>query len=92
MDTKLIKRRGYIQMKYAFERFVREVGDLCISPAVDNKWLDNQEVCRLLNIQPRTLQKYRNYRNIPYSVIGGKYYYKSSDVDKIITNLKFKQP
>lgn len=48
------------------------------------KWLDNQEVCLLLNISKRTLQNHKTNGLIPSSHIEGKIYYKASDVEKLL--------
>lgn len=37
-------------------------------------------MCLALNITKRTLQSYREKGIIPYSHVGGKYFYKESDV------------
>lgn len=37
-------------------------------------------MCLALNITKRTLQSYREKGIIPYSRVGGKYFYKESDV------------
>ena len=42
--------------------------------------LDNQDVCQLLNITFRTLQRYKQYKILPYRKIRGKSYYRKSDV------------
>lgn len=42
--------------------------------------LDNQDVCLLLDITPRTLQRYKRFGLLPYEKIKGKSYYKKSDV------------
>lgn len=42
--------------------------------------LDNEDVCRLLNIHPRTLQRYKQYKVLPYTKTRGKSHYKKSDV------------
>lgn len=52
-------------------------------------WLDNLDVCLLLNISPRTLQSYRDLGKINFSKINHKVYYKVSDVEKFLhTNSK----
>ena len=48
------------------------------------RWLDNQEVCQLLNISKRTLQYYREESVIAYSMIRHKVFYKASDVDALL--------
>jgi len=34
------------------------------------KWLDNQDVCMILNISKRSLQNYRDNGTLPYTQIG----------------------
>ncbi len=46
--------------------------------------LDNQDVCQLLHISKRTLQRYRSSGELPYQTIYHKTYYKESDVDAFI--------
>ena len=47
-------------------------------------WLDNQDVCQMLNISPRTLQTLRDNGTLAYSQINRKIYYKPEDVDSIL--------
>ena len=48
-------------------------------------WLDNQDVCQILNISPRTLQTLRdNNGTLAYSQINRKVYYKPEDVERIL--------
>jgi hypothetical protein len=49
-----------------------------------NEWLDNQDVCLLLNISPRTLQTLRDNGTLAFSRINHKIYYKAQDVEKIV--------
>lgn len=46
--------------------------------------LDNSDLCKLLNVSKRTLQRYRSIGAIPYQSIYHKTYYKESDVEKFI--------
>ncbi len=50
----------------------------------EQKWMNNREVCALLNISLRTLQTYRDNGKLPYTQINHKIYYKPSDVEKIL--------
>ena len=47
-------------------------------------WLDNQDVCPILNISPRTLQTLRDNGMLAYSQINRKVYYKPKDVERIL--------
>ena len=48
------------------------------------KWLDNQEVCLMMNITKRTLQIYKDKGLLPYSRLNRKNYYKRSDVQALL--------
>jgi DNA repair protein RadC len=48
------------------------------------KLLDNYDVCKLLNISKRTLQRYRDSKDLPFQMIYHKTFYKESDVLKFI--------
>lgn len=49
-------------------------------------WLDNQDVMGVLKISPRTLQNMRDSQVLPFSKVGGKIYYKASDVEKLLND------
>ena len=49
-----------------------------------SEWLDNQDVCLLLKISPRTLQTLRDNGTLAFSRISHKIYYKPEDVEKIL--------
>src|SRR6218665_2297662 len=50
----------------------------------EEKWLDNQEVCLMLNITKRSLQTYKDKGLLPYSRLNRKNYYKRSDVQALL--------
>lgn len=47
--------------------------------------LDNQDLCLLLKVSNRTLQRYRSTGILPYRRIQQKVYYLESDVHKFIS-------
>ena len=47
--------------------------------------LDNQDLCLLLKVSKRTLQRYRSSGILPYRRIRQKTYYLESDVHKFIS-------
>lgn len=55
----------------------------------EEQWLDNQEVCLMMNITKRTLQTYKDKGLLPHSKLNRKNYYKRSDVQAL---LKVGQP
>jgi predicted DNA-binding transcriptional regulator AlpA len=44
------------------------------------KYLTNRDVCRMLQVSPRTLQKWRNEKTVPFSRLKGKILYRESDI------------
>jgi hypothetical protein len=53
--------------------------------AVDGELLlDNQDLCLMLNISKRTLQRHRSSERLPFHRIDQKTYYRESDVREFI--------
>lgn len=48
------------------------------------KLLDNQDLCFMLKVSVKTLQRYRKKGILPYLLLDGKYYYRASDIHKLI--------
>lgn len=46
--------------------------------------LDNQDLCLLLKVGIRTLQRYRAIGALPYFTISGKVFYRAKDVHEFI--------
>ena len=46
--------------------------------------LDNYDLCQMLNVSKRTLQRYRSSGELPFQMIYHKTYYKESDVVRFI--------
>lgn len=47
--------------------------------------MDNQDVCMLLHVSKRTLQRYRSDGLLPYRMHRHKTYYRKSDVEMFIS-------
>lgn len=85
MEIIAIEKKTFEAVERAFERFIVRMDELCIGHTKQlSKWLDNGEVCRLLNISKRTLQTYRDNGILPYSQINHKMFYKSSDIEMLL--------
>jgi len=54
------------------------------------KWLKNTDVKKILSISASTLQNLRFTGELPYSKIGGTYYYKQSDIERMLNNAQKK--
>lgn len=52
-----------------------------------DKWYVTDEVCKLLNVSKRTLQKMRDSKTINFTKSGKKIYYKASDIEKYLETL-----
>ena len=51
------------------------------------KFLSNQDVCRMLHISSRTLQDWRDTGKIPFIQIKGKILYKQSEIFNLLETL-----
>jgi len=49
-------------------------------------WVDSYEVCTFLKISSRTLQRLRTARQINYSQIRGKNYYRISEIERLMND------
>ena len=45
---------------------------------------DNQDLCFMLKVSVKTLQRYRKKGILPYLLLDGKYYYRASDIHRLI--------
>lgn len=86
MEIVNIEARTFEAMLSAFRTFADRLDILCrlYGDMEEKKWLDNQEVCLLLKVSPRTLQTLRDNGTLAYTQICHKTYYKPGDVESII--------
>ena len=86
MEVISIERSTYEELLTSFNSFVLQMKAMA-GRGTDKRlgeWLDNQDVCQILNISPRTLQTRRQNGTLAYSQIEHKVYYKPKDVERII--------
>jgi hypothetical protein len=57
-------------------------------PQQTKQWLKSNEVRKLLNISPGTLQNLRINGTLSYTKIGSIMYYNHSDIDKLLNGNK----
>ena len=87
MEVISIERSTYEELVTSFNSFVaqmRAMADRGTDKKLGN-WLDNQDVCQMLNISPRTLQTFRDNGTLAYSQINRKVYYKPEDVERTLS-------
>ena len=86
MEVVSIERSTYEELLTSFNSFVTKMKEMA-SRGNDKglgDWIDNQDVCQMLNISPRTLQTLRDNGTLAYSQINRKVYYKPEDVESIL--------
>lgn len=54
--------------------------------AYGDELLTGKEVAYLLKVSRRTLLDYRNNGILPYTLVGGKILYRTSDIERILMN------
>lgn len=57
-------------------------------PAQTKQWLKSNEVRKLLNISPGTLQNLRINGTLTYTKIGGTMYYAYAEIEKVLEKNK----
>ena len=74
MEIVSIERKTFEAMVAKFDRFVSRMDAICHRHGEKkmSEWMDNQDVCRMLNISPRTLQTLRDNGTLAYSQINHK--------------------
>ena len=77
-----IEKQLFEELVRKFEYFEHRVMEIC------NREMDNQDVCRYLNISPRTLQTLRDNGTLPFSQINHKIFYKPEDVQGIVKKVE----
>ena len=86
MEVISIERTTYEELLTSFNSFVAQMKAIASrgnDKGLDD-WLDNQDVCQMLNISSRTLQTLRDNGTLAYSQINRKVYYKPEDVKRIL--------
>ena len=86
MEVISLERSTYEELLTSFNSFVTKMKEMA-SRGNDKglgDWIDNQDVCQMLNISPRTLQTLRDNGTLAYSQINRKVYYKPEDVESIL--------
>ena len=92
MDTYKIERLFHLLME-RLDRHEKILDDLLYrsqrkSPnqeeGTECRLYDNQDLCLMLQVSKRSLQRYRTLGILPYLMLRQKTYYKESDVEKFL--------
>lgn len=93
MEIINVDSHAWEMMMAKLDAFAQRVETLCKNSEDKSlqKWLDNQDVCEILDISKRTLQTYRDNGTLAFSQIGHKMFYRPEDVEQVINRLKQKK-
>ena len=87
MEIVNIEAKTFEAMLSKFESFATRMEYLCrLYGDKESEWLDNQDVCILMNISDRKLLSLRQKGLIPFSRIDRKIYYKKEDILSYVRN------
>ena len=82
MAIEVITREDLDEFRILLLNDLKEI--LQSKPEQTKQWLKSNEVRKLLNISPGTLQNLRINGTITYTKIGGILYYSSADLNKLL--------
>ena len=90
MEVVIIERKAFEALMMDVSSLTEKVNRLCGREGDRRmaKWMDNEEVCRLLRLSPRTLQTMRDKGLIACSQIGKKFYYRREDLESLVADSK----
>jgi hypothetical protein len=86
MNVEIITREELIEFRNLLLNDLKEI--INSKPQQSKQWLKSNEVRKLLNISPGTLQNLRINGTLSYTKIGGIMYYNHSDIDKLLNRNK----
>ncbi len=81
METTEILANVFQKVVAKLDEIDRKLEEKKSANPMNPAWLDIQETCQLLKVSKRTLQAYRDNGILPYSQIGGKIYYRITDIE-----------
>lgn len=80
MEVISIEATTFEEMKRALNSLIPNIRAKNSRGASLTDWIDNQDVCILMDISPRKLLTLRRTGEIPYSRIDRKIYYREKDI------------
>lgn len=82
MEVITIEKKTYEAMMERFRILATKVDALCreCDEKRMSRWLDNQEVCMMLQVSKRTLQRYQDLGTLPFHIIYHKTWYLESEI------------
>lgn len=86
MEIVNIEASAFMEMNNILFKIEKQMKGLNFSKPELSEWLDNQDVCILMNISDRKLLSLRQKGLIPFSRIDRKVYYKKEDILNYMRN------
>ena len=86
MEIVILEKKTFEYLLSNVQRLTEEVDSLarrCRDKRLE-KWMDNRQVCEVLRISERTLQTLRSKRQITYTRIGRRFYYRPQEVERVL--------
>ena len=80
MKFVFIGSKAYDDLIGRIEKIEKAIIFLQRNVSLGSEWLDSDEVCAILHISKRTLQRYRSNRMITFSVVNHKMLYSKTDI------------
>lgn len=85
MEVITIEKETYEEIESEIKDLISKADDLIrIFKPEREQWLDQYNVCLMLNINKRTLQNYKDRKLLPFTKVSRKSYFKLSDVELFI--------
>lgn len=87
MEIVIIERKAFETFMAEVSSLTEKVNRLCSRKDERRlkKWMNGEEVCRLLRLSPRALQGMRDKGVIACSQVGKKFYYRVEDVERLVS-------
>lgn len=87
METRLITVEDYKALQCTLTRLEGKL-DKIIPQLLDEVTYRPEEVCKMLDVSPKTLQNYRDKKQISFSQVGPKIWFTAQDVQTFLTHNK----
>jgi hypothetical protein len=83
MEPSDLNRQEINKLNQKIENLEKQIHEITKSSLV---WCDSDDVCKLLHVSKRTLNNYRVSGLIPFTKLGGRVYYRITDINEYLTN------
>jgi K+-sensing histidine kinase KdpD len=86
MEITTIELQAFKELQSKLDLIVSVITEIKSQQAerVLDEWMDNHDVCELLKISPKTLQRLRAAGAVTYSRINGKIFYRPSEIQRLM--------